>query len=189
MGVMGNLSITKDKLNDELIGVSITYGDLIFNAVDNEMLETADLHSRSLIVLIADFIERYRQELSIETNRRYTLEKSNLSSWALSVKFASNWVRHHSEWFEKYYFNFREQIRENLDLNGDSYVSTNIDNYGFKSYELHNIKKVMELAEVTDVDELFVYGNGSAYKVVRKLRLDKFDEASEYFLEFIHEVI
>jgi len=189
MGKIGTLSSIKDTLNDELIEISISYGALIFKAIDNGRTEIADLHSRSLIVLMADCVERYKQELSIETNRRYILAISNLSNWALLLRSASNWVRHHSEWYEKYYYNYREKTRENIQSDGTSSVSTNIEDYNFKKHELNNIKRVLDLVEATDVEELFHYGNGSAYKIVRKLNLDNFDEASKNFLEFIHETI
>lgn len=59
---MSELSSIRDELVDEARGLSFTYNHLISTATGHCEYGIADIHSRGLIVLMADYIERYRQE-------------------------------------------------------------------------------------------------------------------------------
>lgn len=170
MGTMSELSSIRDELVDEARGLSFTYNHLISTATGHCEYGIADIHSRGLIVLMADYIERYRQELAMITNRRYSLKISNFSEWAFSLRASSNWVRHNSEWYETFYY-YRYQTIENRPVEDITYLSKKIESFGYKKNELKNIKCVLGLLDSSEISDLFKYGNGSALKIALKLGL------------------
>lgn len=185
MGKMKELQMLRDETMERLITVLDDFYDVTQEEAPKCL---SNVKSRSLILLVDDCLNSYFNGWNMISRTRENFDPTNrASNWGNELRYAANWIRHHSDWFEQYLFHLKKHVLKDLP-EGEWIASTEglkLEDLGMNNNSKKCLGGLMRMLKTDDVLSFFAFESELAWQMVNHLELHKVDKTMNNVREVI----